>query len=79
MKLLRHGPAGQEKTGMLDAAGRVRDLSAHLPDLAGAALDPATLDRLRGLDPEGLPLVENPGRIGPCLARVPNFFCVGLN
>jgi len=79
MKLLRHGPAGQEKTGMLDALGRVRDLSAHLPDLAGAALDPATLDRLRGLDPEGLPLVENPGRIGPCLARVPNFFCVGLN
>ncbi|RAP43144.1 2-hydroxyhepta-2,4-diene-1,7-dioate isomerase [Rhodovulum viride] len=79
MKLLRYGEAGSEKTGLLDAAGRVRDLSAHVPDLSGAAVAIAALDRLRGLDPETLPLVEVPGRIGACLSRVPNFFCVGLN
>ncbi len=79
MKLLRYGPAGAEKTGMLDAAGQVRDLSAHVPDLAGDAVSPAALDALRALDPETLPQVAVPGRIGPCLARVPNFYCVGLN
>lgn len=79
MKLLRYGPKGAEKTGMLDARGRVRDLSAHVPELAGDAVSPAALDRLRALDPDSLPLVEAPGRIGACLARVPNFYCVGLN
>jgi len=79
MKLLRYGPAGAEKTGMLDAAGQVRDLSAHVPDLAGDAVSPAALDALRALDPETLPLVQTPGRYGPCLARVPNFYCIGLN
>ncbi|ETA51899.1 fumarylacetoacetate hydrolase family protein [Ponticoccus alexandrii] len=79
MKLLRFGPAGSEKTGMLDADGKVRDLSAHLPVLAGAALTPDSLDRIRALDPASLPLVEEPGRIGACLASVPNFFCIGLN
>ena len=77
MKLLRYGEIGAEKTGMLDAEGNVRDLSAHLPDLSGAAL--ATLDELRGIDPAQLPLVAAPGRIGACLSSVPNFFCVGLN
>ncbi|MDD9746368.1 MULTISPECIES: fumarylacetoacetate hydrolase family protein [Marinovum] len=77
MKLLRYGEIGAEKTGMLDAKGNVRDLSAHLPDLSGAAL--ATLDELRGIDPAQLPLVAAPGRIGACLSSVPNFFCVGLN
>lgn len=79
MKLLRYGPAGAEKTGLLDAAGQVRDLSAHVPDLAGDTVSPAALDALRALDPETLPPVADPGRIGPCLSRVPNFFCVGLN
>lgn len=79
MKLLRYGPVGAEKTGMLDAAGRVRDLSAQVPDLAGEAVSLAALDALRAIDPETLPLVEQPGRMGPCLSRVPNFFCVGLN
>ncbi|WP_283644624.1 fumarylacetoacetate hydrolase family protein [Marinovum algicola] len=77
MKLLRYGEIGAEKTGMLDAEGNVRDLSAHLPDLSGAAL--ATLDELRGIDPTQLPLVAAPGRVGACLSSVPNFFCVGLN
>lgn len=77
MKLLRYGDIGAEKTGLLDADGNVRDLSAHLPDLSGAAL--GRLAELRDIDPASLPLVENPGRIGACLASVPNFFCVGLN
>ncbi|MCZ4261607.1 fumarylacetoacetate hydrolase family protein [Limimaricola sp. G21655-S1] len=79
MKLLRYGPAGQERTGMLDREGRVRDLSGHVDDLAGEAVSRAALDRLRGIDPDSLPLVEEPGRIGSCLSRVPNFFCIGLN
>ncbi|GAD57245.1 fumarylacetoacetate hydrolase family protein [Limimaricola cinnabarinus] len=79
MKLLRYGPEGHEKTGLLDADDRVRDLSDHLPDLAGEAVSTESLARIAGLDPESLPLVEAPGRIGACLSRVPNFFCIGLN
>lgn len=79
MKLLRYGPEGHEKTGLLDAEGRVRDLSDHLPDLAGEAVSTESLARIAGLDPESLPLVDEPGRIGSCLSRVPNFFCIGLN
>lgn len=79
MKLLRFGPTGEEKTGILDAEGRVRDASAHVPDLAGAAVSLAALDRMRALAVDDLPVVENPGRIGPCLSRVPNFFAIGLN
>jgi hypothetical protein len=58
MKLLRYGPVGQERPGMLDAGGRVRDLSGVVPDVAGEALAPASLDRLRALDPASLPLVD---------------------
>ena len=79
MKLLRFGPAGHEKPGMLDAAGRVRDLSAHVADLAGEALLPVTQRRLAGLDPTSLPLVEGTPRIGPCVAGTGKFVCVGLN
>jgi 2,4-didehydro-3-deoxy-L-rhamnonate hydrolase len=83
MKLLRYGPVGQEKPGVLDAQGRVRDLSAVVPDLAGDALLPASLARLKALDIEGLPLV--PGvpqqdlRLGACVAQVGKFIGVGLN
>ena len=83
MKLLRYGPVGQEKPGVLDADGRVRDLSALLPDVAGAALLPASLASLRGLDVNSLPLV--PGvpqqdlRLGPCVGQVGKFICIGLN
>lgn len=79
MKLLRFGPAGQEKPGILDADGKVRDLSGKTDDFAGAAVSLAALDALRGIDVDSLPVVENPGRIGACLAWVPNFFCIGLN
>lgn len=79
MKLLRFGPPGREKTGLLDAGGTVRDLSAQVPVLAGDAVSLEALESLRGLDPETLPPVSEPGRIGSCLADVPNFYCIGLN
>ncbi|SET69073.1 fumarylacetoacetate hydrolase family protein [Oceanicella actignis] len=78
MKLLRWGPRGAEKPGLLDAEGQVRDLSAHVSDLAGDAVSLRALDRLRALRPEDLPVVEAE-RLGACLAWVPNFHCVGLN
>jgi 2,4-didehydro-3-deoxy-L-rhamnonate hydrolase len=79
MKLLRFGPAGHEKPGILDSDGNVRDLSAHVTDFAGQTVSLESLDALRAVDLSTLPLVADPGRIGSCLASVPNFFCVGLN
>ncbi|WP_121633680.1 fumarylacetoacetate hydrolase family protein [Tropicibacter alexandrii] len=79
MKLLRFGPKGQERPGILDAEGKVRDLSGLVPDFAGASVSLEALDTIRAIDVDGLPVVEEPGRIGSCLASVPNFFCVGLN
>jgi len=83
MKLLRYGPKGQEKPGLLDGAGRVRDLSAHVGDIAGAALLPDTLARLSVIDPESLPLVagmpQRGLRLGPCVGQVGKFICIGLN
>ena len=79
MKLLRFGPVGQEKTGIMDADGQVRDLSAHVPDLSGPAVALEALDKIRTIDISALPVVTDPGRIGSCLSSVPNFFCIGLN
>jgi 2,4-diketo-3-deoxy-L-fuconate hydrolase len=79
MKLLRFGPVGLEKTGILDADGQVRDLSAHVPDLAGPAVALEALNKIRAIDVTTLPIVTDPGRMGPCLSWVPNFFCIGLN
>ncbi|WP_428377102.1 fumarylacetoacetate hydrolase family protein [Lichenicoccus sp.] len=79
MKLLRYGPRGQEKPGLLDADGHIRDISAHVGDVAGAVLEPASLQRLAALDPASLPLVDGSPRIGPCVGRVGKFICIGLN
>ena len=79
MKLVRYGAPGLEKPGMLDAAGNMRDLSAHVADINGAALSPDGLDRLRALDAESLPLVEGEPRLGPCVGAVGKFLCIGLN
>lgn len=79
MKLLRFGPAGQEKPGILDADGNVRDLSGKCPDFAGAGVSLEALDAIRAIDVDSLPVVAEPGRIGSCVASVPNFFCIGLN
>jgi 2-keto-4-pentenoate hydratase/2-oxohepta-3-ene-1,7-dioic acid hydratase in catechol pathway len=79
MKLLRYGPLGKEKPGRLDANGAIRDLSGVIHDVAGAALDDASLAKLRALDPASLPLVEGDPRLGPCVGRVGKFVCIGLN
>ncbi len=79
MKLLRYGPKGQEKPGLLDAEGGIRDLSGQVDDIAGEVLSDAGLDKLRALDPESLPLVPGDPRIGPCVGRVGKLVCIGLN
>ncbi len=79
MKLLRYGPAGAEKPGLLDSDGNIRDLSGAVSDIAGDALLPASLDKLRGLDPASLPKVDGNPRLGPCVGDVGKFMCIGLN
>lgn len=79
MKLLRYGPARKEKPGMLASDGTIRDLSHIIPDLAGDALLPESLDKLRKLDPSTLPAVAGAPRIGPCVGSVGKFICAGLN
>lgn len=83
MKFLRYGPARQEKPGLLDDDGKIRDLSAVIPDLAGSALLPETMERLMALDINSLPIVpgapQKDVRIGPCVGQVGKFICIGLN
>ena len=78
MKLLRYGPKGQEKPGILDAEGKVRDLGGQVPDFQGDGISLAALDAIRAIDIDSLPIVA-PDRIAACLADVPNFYCIGLN
>lgn len=77
MKLVRYGEKGAEKPGMIDAGGRLRDLSAHVPDIAGDIL--ADLGRLKSIQPSSLPLVEGKPRLGPCVGAIGKFICIGLN
>ena len=79
MKLLRYGPAGAEKPGVLDASGAIRDLSGVVRDIDGFALSDASLKMLAGLDLSALPKVDGNPRIGACVARPVNFVCIGLN
>jgi 2,4-didehydro-3-deoxy-L-rhamnonate hydrolase len=79
MKLVRFGPAGAEKPGLVDATGTVRDLSAHVADITGETLSPASLDRLRALDPASLPAIPADVRLGSPVAKVWNFIAIGLN
>ena len=79
MKLVRYGPAGSERPGLVDGDGRIRDLSAHVDDVAGAALSDEGLARIAALDPASLPLVEGDPRLGPCVGHVGKFICIGLN
>jgi 2-keto-4-pentenoate hydratase/2-oxohepta-3-ene-1,7-dioic acid hydratase in catechol pathway len=79
MKLLRYGPPGAEKPGLLDSDGAIRDLSGVVPDIARDTLLPASLEKLRKLDPQTLPRVAGNPRIGPCVGQVGKFICVGLN
>ena len=79
MKLVRYGPAGAEKPGLLDETGHLRDLSGHIADITGLTLDDASISKLRALDPAGLPLVASDQRIGPCVGNIGKFLCIGLN
>lgn len=79
MKLVRWGSQGNEQPGVIDHAGRIRDLSGVLPDVAANALNAANLRRLAALDLDTLPLVPTDVRLGPCVGRVGKIVCVGLN
>lgn len=79
MKLVRYGPAGNEKPGLIDDEGRLRDLSRKVKDIAGEALSPASLNALRKLDVRRLPAVKGRPRLGPCVGSVGKFVAIGLN
>jgi len=79
MKLLRYGPQGQEKPGLVDAEGRIRDLSGMVADLGPAEISPEGLARLKALDPAALPVVEGSPRLGVPVAGTRKFLAIGLN
>ncbi|MBC3372488.1 fumarylacetoacetate hydrolase family protein [Pseudomonas sp. SWRI92] len=79
MKLLRYGDKGSEKPGLLDDDNQIRDLSGHVPDIAGQVLEPDSLAALALIDPQSLPLVAGQPRIGACVGQVGKFICIGLN
>lgn len=79
MKLLRFGDTGAEKPGLMDDTGQIRDLSGQIDDITGGTLSPASLDRLRDIDPASLPAVEGAPRIGPCVGSVGKVIAIGLN
>lgn len=79
MKLLRFGPSGQEKPGLLDANGKIRDLSSLIKDVAGESLSDTALAHIAQADPESLPEVPEGTRLGPCVGQVGKFICIGLN
>jgi len=79
MKLVRFGPIGQEKPGLLDRDGVVRDLSGQINDIDSSTLDAQTLARIAALDLDRLPIAPEGQRLGPCVARPGKFVCIGLN
>jgi 2,4-diketo-3-deoxy-L-fuconate hydrolase len=79
MKLVRYGPAGKEKPGLIDTDGNLRDLSRKVKDIDGVSLAPAELAKLKKLDPKKLPLVKGRPRLGPCVAMPSKFVAIGLN
>ncbi|UVM70142.1 ureidoglycolate lyase [Pseudomonas alvandae] len=79
MKLLRYGEKGSEKPGLLDDDHQIRDLSGHVPDIAGNVIGPEGLAKLAAIDPRSLPVVAGQPRIGPCVGQVGKFICIGLN
>ena len=79
MKLVRYGAVGQEKPGLLDKSGQIRDLSAHVKDITGDMLSPAGLAKLAALDPASLPLVNGSPRFGAPVTGFTKFLAIGLN
>lgn len=79
MKLLRYGPPGSERPGLVDREGMIRSLSKVVPDIGGDVLSSESLAKLADIDPESLPLVDTPTRLGPCVAGTTKILCIGLN
>jgi len=79
MRLVRFGPRGSEKPGLIDTQGILRDLSSVVSDIHGPTLSPESLARLRALDTSSLPAMPADTRLGPCVGQVPNVVCIGLN
>ena len=79
MKLVRFGAPGREKPGIIDAKGRIRDLSSVVPDIAGEALSPRGLAKIRKTKLDELPLARSGARLGPCVGAVGNYIAIGLN
>ena len=79
MKLLRHGPRGQEKPGLMHSDGTIRDLTGLVPDIGGAVISAAGLSMLKGVDASALPVVPADARLGACVAGTGKFICIGLN
>tara|TARA_B100000902_G_scaffold380056_1_gene415028 strand:+ start:369 stop:1211 length:843 start_codon:yes stop_codon:yes gene_type:complete len=79
MKLLRFGNSGEEKPGIIDEKGKIRDLSNVIDDINGNTISPESLDKLKSLDVSSLPEVTGNPRIGPCVNKVGKFLCIGLN
>ncbi len=79
MKLVRFGPPGREKPGIIDLAGRIRDLSGVVDDIAGETLGPKGLAKIRKAKVDALPVVKSGARLGPCVGRVGNYIAIGLN
>src|SRR6202140_1280189 len=79
MKLVRYGPAGKERPGLIDADGKLRDLSKKVKDIDADALAPTKLKELAKLDPNKLPLVKGKPRLGPCVGTPSKFVAIGLN
>lgn len=79
MKLVRYGAKGAEKPGLLDANGHIRDLSEYVDDIRGDTLSDASIARLNSIETERLQLVEGTPRMGPCVANIGKFLCIGLN
>src|SRR4029450_12870436 len=79
MNLVRYGPAGKEKPGLIDAEGKLRDLSKKVKDIDGATLAPASIAKLKKLATKNPPLVKGKPRLGPCVATPSKFVAIGLN
>lgn len=79
MKLLRYGPVGQEKPGLMDEDDNIRDLSAHVDDISGDVLLPKGLEKIAALNVSDLPVIEGSPRLGACVGNIGKFMCIGLN
>ena len=79
MKLLRYGPVGEEKPGLLDQDGTIRDLSSVIDDVNGGTLSPESIERLSGIEPGSLPAVTAEARLGTCVGNIGKLVCIGLN